>query len=243
MVQDWYGASLSIRFYHVFYEMADHSDIEDVESYILSSTYRSHVLEHLAETVRATPKEIADSVDIRRPHVSRALSELREHDVVELRVPEGRTVGRYYGLTDRGKEVWPEIKREIQRVDWTLAEPSTPTERSLVELARGEFDDRLRFVGVYDEGTVSILYADPEVLSNYTDEQFEEALRTLVFDHSLDEINIQSDECWSEVLHFTEFSVFRVRISDGSRVSVSFDRGENVSVPEFAESVVSIFES
>lgn len=223
--------------------MSDPSDTEDVKSYILSSKYRFRTLEHLAEAVRATPTEISDSFGVPQSHISRALSELREKGVVELRVPEGRTVGRYYGLTETGEGVWPEIKRQIRSVEWDTVDPSTPATRSLVELAKNEFRESLRFVGTYDGEAVSIFHIDSEVQSSYSEEEFEQALRTLIFDHSLDEINIPNDDCWSEVLHFSDFSVLRVRIKEGYRVSISFDRDQNISVPDFADSVVSIFEA
>jgi len=147
---------------------------DSVEAYILSSKYRSAVLEHLVGTARATPMEIADSCDIARPHVSRALSELQEKGVVELRVPETQTVMRYYGLTEKGEETWPDIKRQIQRVEWAIEEPSTPAMRSVVELAEDEFGEGLRCVGRYDGEKVSIPYIDSEVRSNYSDEEFED---------------------------------------------------------------------
>nr|WP_156184177.1 winged helix-turn-helix domain-containing protein [Halostagnicola sp. A56] len=124
--------------------MSDTDGPEKVEYYILSSKYRSRALEQLAGTVRATPKEIADSVNVHRSHISRALAELREKDVVELRVPEGRTVGRYYGLTERGKKAWPEIKHQIRSVEWIIEDPSTPATCSVVKLARDKFGEELR---------------------------------------------------------------------------------------------------
>ncbi|KMT45725.1 hypothetical protein EL22_28805 [Halostagnicola sp. A56] len=96
---------------------------------------------------------------------------------------------------------------------------------------------------MYDSDKVTIFYIDSEVWANYSEEEFEEALRTLIFDHSIDEIGIQSDDCWSAVLHFSEFSVLRVRVTEESRVSISFERGQSVSVPDFAESIESIFDT
>lgn len=223
--------------------MADEEDLGDVEAYILSSKYRSHVIEHLAETARATPEEIAESVDAPRPHISRALSELQEEGVVELQVSEGRTVGRYYGLTEDGEAAWPEIKKRIRSVEWSIEEPSTAVTRAIVELAEEEFGEWLRFVTLYDGDELTILYADPEALASYTDEEFEEGLRTFIFDHSLDEITLSGDECWSEVLHFSDVSVIRIRVRSGQRVAFSFDSTHDVLVPKFAESVIDIFEA
>ncbi|WP_176819470.1 helix-turn-helix domain-containing protein [Halopenitus persicus] len=223
--------------------MSDTDGIEDVESYILSSKYRLRTLEHLAGTVRATPTDIADSIGVSQSHISRALSELQEKGVVELRVPEGRTVGRYYGLTEKGEDAWPEIKRQIRSIEWTIEEPSSPATRSVVGLAKDEFGEWLRSVGLYDGDEVTIFYIDPEVRSSYSDEELEEALRTLIFDHSMDDVSIPSDDCWSEVLNFADFSVIRVRINDEYTVWIAFDRDQNVSVPDFAESVAAHFDT
>lgn len=223
--------------------MSDRGDIEDIESYILSSKYRLRTLEHLAGTVRATPTEIAENIEVSQSHISRALSELREKDVVELRVPEERTVGRYYGLTETGEDAWPEIKRQIRSVEWTIEDPSSPATRSVVELAKDEFDEWLRSVGMYDGDEVTIFYIDPGVRSSYSDEEIEEGFRTLIFDYSINDISISSDDCWSEVLHFADFSVIRVRINGEYTVTISFGRDQNVSVPDFAESVAAHFDT
>ena len=215
---------------------------EDAESYILSSKYRSLILEHLAGTGQATPKEIADSADVSRSHISRALSELQEKDVVELRVSEARTVGRYYGLTEKGEEAWPKIRRAVQNVEWIIEEPSTPEMCSVVEAAQDEFGDGLRCVGKYDGEVVTICYIDSDVRSEYSDEEFEEALRTLIFDHSVEEVSIPGKDFRSEVLNFQDISVLRVRVPDGSKVAVSFDKNQCTSVSTFVETIQSVIE-
>ena len=222
--------------------MNDIDNTEDAESYILSSKYRSLILEHLAGTGQATPKEIADSANVSRSHISRALSELQEKDVVELRVSEARTVGRYYGLTERGEEAWPKIRRALQNVEWTIEEPSTPEMCSVVEVAQDEFGDGLRCVGKYDGEVVTICYIDSDVRSEYSDKEFEEALRTLIFDHSLDEVSIPGKDFQSEILDFKYISVLRVRVPDGSTVAISFDKNQCGSVSAFTESVQSIID-
>ncbi|UIO99562.1 helix-turn-helix domain-containing protein [Halobaculum sp. CBA1158] len=223
--------------------MGDSNDSNSTTSYINSSKYRINVLKHLAEAGKATPTDIAESVDNPRPHVSRALSELQERGVVELLVPEGRTVGRYYGLTEKGEEAWPELEDQLRTVEWSIEEPTDPTMRSVLELIRGEFDDRLRVVGVYDGEEIKLVHADPDVLSRYSDEEFEEGLRTIVLDHSLGEFDVPRHDCWSEVLHFDDFTVLSIVVSEGLRLFVSFDNDHDVLVPEFAESVVSEFET
>lgn len=216
---------------------------EDVLAYILSSKYRLHVLEHLAEQGTARPGEIADSTGDPRPHVSRALTELREKGVVQLQVPESRNVGRYYALTEVGETAWPKIRTKTRRITWSIEKLSDPETRAVVEAAKEECGQELRIVSVFDESEVTILHARPDVLSSYSDEEFEQGLRTLIFDHSLDDLNMPDEECWSEVTHFSEYSLLRVRTGEDVQIGVSFDRSRDVLVPAFAESLVSAFES
>jgi len=81
----------------------------DVVGYVISSDHRTMVLGRLAEGP-ATPTQIASDVDLSVTHVSRALSSLRDRDLVELLVPEDRRKGRVYGITDQGSEAWETIK-------------------------------------------------------------------------------------------------------------------------------------
>lgn len=79
--------------------------------FVISSTYRVTVLQRLSEGP-ATPSQIASDADIGIAHVSRALSELREHGLVDLLVPEERKKGRVYGITGDGTEIWEQIESE-----------------------------------------------------------------------------------------------------------------------------------
>lgn len=81
----------------------------DDVGFVISSCYRIDVLERLDDGP-ATPTQIA--ADAKRPvaHVSRALQELRERSLVELLVPEDRTKGRVYGITDDAEGLWKVIE-------------------------------------------------------------------------------------------------------------------------------------
>ena len=83
----------------------------DDVSYVISSRYRIATLRRLADGP-ATPSRIADDTGLSVAHVSRALQELRDHDLVELLVSEDRKKGRVYGITDRGNQVWETIETE-----------------------------------------------------------------------------------------------------------------------------------
>ena len=76
----------------------------DAVGFVSASSYRLSVLAVLVEGPE-TPSQIADAVGIDITKVSRALSDLREHDLAELLVPEERRKGRYYGITSKGETV------------------------------------------------------------------------------------------------------------------------------------------
>ncbi|WP_330633048.1 winged helix-turn-helix domain-containing protein [Halocatena halophila] len=83
----------------------------DEVSFVLASTYRVAVLERLM-TGPATPSQLASDTDVSMSHISRALSELRDEDLVELLVSDDRKKGRVYGITDHGNEIWDTIEAE-----------------------------------------------------------------------------------------------------------------------------------
>ena len=87
------------------------SDPWDDLSYVISSRYRIATLRRLSEGP-ATPSLIADETDLSIAHVSRALQELRDNDLVTLLVSEDRRKGRVYGVTDEGLAVWETIEAE-----------------------------------------------------------------------------------------------------------------------------------
>lgn len=87
------------------------SDDWEVIGFVISSGYRVAVLRRLAEGP-ATPSQIAEDTGRSISHISRALHNLRDRDLVHLLVPEERKKGRIYGMTDRGRSVWSQIESE-----------------------------------------------------------------------------------------------------------------------------------
>jgi len=77
----------------------------DIVGYIISSNYRVHTLARLNEGP-APPTQISEDTDLPPPHISRALRQLEERELVTLLVSEERKKGRVYGITDHGQEIW-----------------------------------------------------------------------------------------------------------------------------------------
>ena len=77
-------------------------------SYVEISKYRTKVMKALEDDVKI-PSQIAKDSEIRQNHISKVLSELRAHELVECINPEVRK-GRLYRLTDKGNELVKNIE-------------------------------------------------------------------------------------------------------------------------------------
>jgi len=85
---------------------ADTDNVDwDVLGFVIASDYRRAVVDALDDRGPATPTTLGERTGLAIAHVSRTLTELRERDVVELLVPEERSKGRIYGLTDDGQQL------------------------------------------------------------------------------------------------------------------------------------------
>ena len=76
--------------------------------YVISSTYRTNVLKAFDDKPRF-PSELAKKAGIKQNHVSNVLKELKNKGLVDIINPEVRK-GRYYVLTDLGREIAKELK-------------------------------------------------------------------------------------------------------------------------------------
>ena len=79
-------------------------------SYVKISTYRTKVMKSLDDEVKI-PSQIAKDSDIRVNHISKVLSELKAHELIECINPEVRK-GRLYRHTDKGEIVSKNINLE-----------------------------------------------------------------------------------------------------------------------------------
>ena len=79
-----------------------------IMGYVISSTYRANVLKSFNDKPRF-PSELAKKAGIKQNHVSNVLKELKNKGLVDIINPEVRK-GRYYVLTDLGKEIAEELK-------------------------------------------------------------------------------------------------------------------------------------
>ena len=79
-------------------------------SYVQMSKYRIKVMKALDGDVKI-PSVIAKDSGIKTNHISKILSELKAHELVECINPEVRK-GRLYRVTDKGEEIVNELKED-----------------------------------------------------------------------------------------------------------------------------------
>lgn len=80
----------------------------DLVAFVIRSQPRRLILGRLMEGV-STPSMMSTSLNVNRTHISRALKELQEKDLV-ICLTDSRK-GRVYGITDKGTTIMEEIKR------------------------------------------------------------------------------------------------------------------------------------
>ena len=78
-------------------------------SYVQISKYRTKVMKSLDDGEVLIPTQIARNSDIRPNHISKVLSELKSHELVECINEEARK-GRLYRLTPKGDEIVKNIE-------------------------------------------------------------------------------------------------------------------------------------
>lgn len=76
--------------------------------YVVSSKYRTNVLKAFGDKPRF-PSELAKKAGIKQNHISNVLKELKNKGLVDIINPEAKK-GRYYVLTELGREVVDELK-------------------------------------------------------------------------------------------------------------------------------------
>ena len=81
----------------------ENDELLKLTSYVQISKYREKTLKSIGDEVKI-PTNIAKDSGIRTNHISKVLSELKAHELVECINPEVRK-GRLYRLTDKGEIV------------------------------------------------------------------------------------------------------------------------------------------
>lgn len=149
----------------------------DTKSFVIRSTYRLQVVRSLAQSGQLTPTSIAQRTDIRQPHVSRAISELQEHDVVFLVVSENQQKGRLYELTHLGMDIWSELRS----VNWLGPTDSIPeSHRELMVFLQDKLGDQLIAAGSYNGSEINNYYMQNMDKREFSEEKFASTVESIV---------------------------------------------------------------
>jgi DNA-binding transcriptional ArsR family regulator len=190
------------------------ADATDAKSFVLRSEYRTTILKVLWQSGQLTPSEIAEQTDIRQPHVSRALSELRERDLVTLAVPDSQPMGRLYELSEFGAEV----RSELDLLDWrNQVEDVPPAHREFVRFLHRQIGETVSGVGHYDGDTVSMYYLHDRFRETVSDDEFLQMSETLIdeFSHTGPKRAEIMGKLRYEVQAFTEYIRIVIYTPDG----------------------------
>jgi DNA-binding transcriptional ArsR family regulator len=135
------------------------TDAAEPAGFVAGSRYRQAVCSYLADEGASIPSDIAEATELAQPHVSRALSELREAGVVELLVPESTTKGRLYDLTETGERSMA-LLRGRRPLAVAVADEETFPEPELVSRVRETHGAHLRAVGVRERGAETVTFRE-----------------------------------------------------------------------------------
>lgn len=196
----------------------------DSAGYIASSRYRLAVCEYLAEHGSGLPSRIAAETELAQPHVSRALSELRERDIVELLVPESQQKGRLYGLTDLGELAYDRVALD-QSADVNVVDERDFPARSLIDELRESYRDHLRAVAWCETDEAWVHFFLEELARRYDDETLKTTVSTFTDDEAL-EVSLGDSPAGEPVyvaIGLQDALVIRVRPVEDVEILVSVD--------------------
>ncbi len=135
----------------------------DAAGFVASSRYRLAVCEYLSDNGPGLPSEISTDTDLAQPHVSRALSELRDRDVVELLVPESQQKGRLYDLTEAGRVALNRLAHGRNAIDIEIVTREEFPHHGLVKHLETAYSGVTQAVAAYngDAANVHFLSSEP----------------------------------------------------------------------------------
>jgi DNA-binding MarR family transcriptional regulator len=210
------------------------TDTWDAAGFVASSRYRLAVCEYLADDGPGLPSGIATETGLAQPHVSRALSELRDRDIVELLVPESQQKGRLYDLTRSGRIALDRMQNGRDAVDVEVVGRDQFPHGALLDYIERSHPTVTQAVAVYDGDVVSI---------HFLGEQSPEAETSAIA--QLYATSTPTDRLTSGSTGRHEFTVYGLEkltlvdltFVDDRRIGVSLDDEADLAVRSFVEEI------
>ncbi|ELZ99011.1 transcriptional regulator [Haloferax mucosum ATCC BAA-1512] len=191
------------------------TDAWDSAGYIASSRYRLSVCRYLSEHGSGLPSRIAAETDLAQPHVSRALSELRERDIVELLVPESQQKGRLYGLTDLGELAYERVALD-REAEITVVDPGDFPAPELIDKLVSMYEDSLRAAAWCESNKTWVRFFSPSLADRYDEETMKTLVSTLTNEDAIDDPLAESSIGSPDLVAFTIDDVLVVRVPLGT---------------------------
>ena len=212
------------------------TDEWDLIGYVRSSQYRNATVHHLHNYGPSLPSEIADGEDHALPHVSRALSELRDRDVVDLLVSEERQRGRIYGLTDRGRKIADRVLRDIDEITYTIVEQDAFEHPELLSYLVATVGSALQGVTTSSGGNafeVVLPGRDDETVSDALEETIHFVCRDLWLECQA--VIDCFGSCRYTISGFAEQTVVQLVLDGGRGVGICVDADQSLELPAFVD--------
>lgn len=208
------------------------TDTWDAAGYVASSRYRVAVCEFLADNGPGLPSEIAGETELAQPHVSRALSELRDRDVVELLVPESQQKGRLYGLTRTGRVALDRLMNGRNALDIEIVTRESFPHDDLVDYLEERHPEATQAVATYDGDVARVHYLGNEP----SDRETSAIARLWTTPESTDDLTSGSSGRHEFTVYGLEnVTLVDLTIAEEFRVAISLDERADLPVRSFVE--------
>lgn len=208
------------------------SETWDAAGYIASSRYRLAVCKLLSRDGPDLPSRIAEELDLAQPHVSRALSELRERDIVELLVPESQQKGRLYGLTADGRAALARLRGRAVNVEFV--EESRFPHANLLDYLLEAHESALRLAISHDEDRTDVYLAADAAARTHDEESISSLVASLEAD-GLDGVDSAVGRTQFVVRGLEGETLVQLPTDREEDVFLSLERGADVAVESFVE--------
>ena len=204
----------------------------DAAGYVASSRYRLSVCEYLQTHGPGLPSEISTDTDLAQPHVSRALSELRERDIVELLVPESQQKGRLYDLTETGRVALNRLEHGRNAIDVEVVSRDEFPYDEVVDYLETAYPSVTQAIATYNGDAASIHFFENEPADHQTS--------PIVRLWTTSSVNGELTSGATGRHEFTVYGLEHITLLDLSlekdrRLGISFDDEADVPVRSFVE--------
>jgi DNA-binding MarR family transcriptional regulator len=206
----------------------------DAAGYVASSRYRLAVCEYLLDHGPGLPSEISSDTDLAQPHVSRALSELRDRGVVELLVPESQQKGRLYDLTEAGQVALNRLEHGRDAIEVEVVSRTEFRYHGLIDYLEATYPSVTQAIATYDGDAAYIHFFEDQP----TDSRSSPIVRLWTAPSPNGELTSGATGRHEFTVYGLEnLTLVDLSLDDEDRLGISLDDEADVPVRSFVDSV------